>query len=65
MSQQDRVSILGVGNLGVCIARGLVSSGNYRAEDVTIFVISLEGPAGKRTKDLRKQFKKLLKKVKL
>jgi pyrroline-5-carboxylate reductase len=25
-----------VGNLGVCVARGLVSSGNYRAEDVIL-----------------------------
>ncbi|MCA8923714.1 MAG: hypothetical protein KDD82_18025 [Planctomycetes bacterium] len=37
----------------------------YRPEDLTVFVISLEGPAGERTKDLRKQFKKLLKKVRL
>jgi len=36
----------------------------YRQQDVQIFVISLEGPAD-RAKDLRKQFKKLLKKVRL
>lgn len=36
MRPSDRVSILGVGNLGVCVARGLVSSGTYRAENVTL-----------------------------
>lgn len=37
----------------------------YRAEDLQVFVLSLEGPADDRPKDLRKQFKKLLKKVRL
>ena len=36
MDQPQRVVIIGGGNLGVCIARGLVSSGRYAPGDVSI-----------------------------
>ena len=36
MSRPERVSILGVGNLGTCVARGLVSSGEFEAANVLL-----------------------------